>query len=61
MIYTYLFDTGFAAADVKQKVCSYFKYSLLSKWFEAIGSMSHSSLLSLVTSTASVKMQTNIP
>lgn len=49
-------DTGFAAAEVKQKVCSYFKYNLLFIWFEAIVSISHSSLLSPMTSTASVKM-----
>lgn len=60
MVYTYLLDTGFAAAAMKQKVCSYFKYNLLSKWCEAIVSMNHSALLSLVTSTACVKMQTNI-
>lgn len=55
MIYTYLLNTGCATAELKQKMCSYFKYNLFSKWFEAIVNIIHSSLLAPVTSTASVR------
>lgn len=56
LLYTCLLDMGFDAAEVKQKECSYFKYNLLSTWFEAIVSISRSSLLSPVPSTVSVEM-----